>query len=801
VFLLSAIALAIAAPCPAAEHPYILWTRADLAAMRKKVETEPWAKAQYEKMLARPAEEGRGLTRLFQFAVMGDGAAGEAEKKELLSLLRAEDPLGGSQEFNVLRYDLLYDLLTADERRALEDRFRRYIEYSVITDGVFDPNLFNDSRNYSRYDARRYTRGNWLPNIIWPRKVSGNLMALAMGDEALIRRTWSAYGSWQWYFDEYLCDTGFYAEEFSKMGASPGAMLLYCMGLERMGLGSIGFGYRGRGGATMRGHMAGLIDLGYPRVDIGSSRPHYPMMTMGDLRQMGSSQRDQFGGFAFQHSLVRGYLADGTGGNERWVSHGAWGGTKRGKSPQWDLDKTEKMQIPLWLEIAHRLWPDVGFDWFLARMRRPDEDRYVPTLFFGLDPIDPAKVRPPPAPSAVWPERGVAMLRAEDGPAYWESEAPAVAMRLAADYAHNVNDAFAILGYYAFNRPIYLNRQVAQSYAYGWSRSVRSHCGVAVDAMEPKFISAVAVRQGFDAAAKFVAARSDKVYPGVDMTRALLLTREYLLDVSRLSAAEPHAYRWLVHALGRAVPDDDKAWPPSATLAAGFYKDAVEVEGERTFDAGGSTWAMTALQACALADPKQSRVGEEWYARKIGVRMTMLGEAGTTAFIHRTPEREKSTQDGKPIAPKEGAKAEPANEFGGVTIVASRQSPSTTFVALHEPFKGGEWRIAELRRIQESPDAVAVAVIGKPGTGIDDRVMIRLGDEFDKPVTVAGDGESFTFADRAHVRVGKDRVDASGGVTSLKVRVAGSSKLFLNGREHPAAVSGGFLTFVAAPGK
>jgi hypothetical protein len=96
---------------------------------------------------------------------------------------------------------------------------------------------------------------------------------------------------------------------------------------------------------------------------------------------------------------------------------------------------------------------------------------------------------------------------------------------------------------------------------------------------------------------------------------------------------------------------------------------------------------------------------------------------------------------------------------------------------------------------------VVVAVIGRPGTGIDDRVMIRLGDEFDKPVTVAGDGESFTFADRAHVRIGKDRVDAWGGVRGLKVRVAGTPKLFVNGREQPAPMSNGFVTFTAAPGK
>jgi len=34
-------------------------------------------------------------------------------------------------------------------------------------------------------------------------------MAAALGDEELIRRVWGAYGSWKWYFDEYLCDDGF----------------------------------------------------------------------------------------------------------------------------------------------------------------------------------------------------------------------------------------------------------------------------------------------------------------------------------------------------------------------------------------------------------------------------------------------------------------------------------------------------------------------------------------------------------------------------------------------------------------
>ncbi|MBE3068707.1 MAG: hypothetical protein IMZ66_00565, partial [Planctomycetes bacterium] len=741
------------------------------------------------------------MARLFRYAVMGEKDLADGERKDLMRMVVSQVPRGAAQWLNVVRYDVLYDVLSARERRACEDAFRAYIDHHVVRRLIFDPTVFNDSRQYSRYDAREYTRTNWLPNIIWPWKVSANLMAVVLKDEALIRKTWAAYGSWQWYFDAYLCDTGFYAEEFSKMGSTPGAMLVYGTGLERLGLGDLGFGYRGKGGATLDGHIESLLHLGYPRVDVGSDRPHYPMVTIGDLRQGGSSQRGTFGGDAFQHSLVRGYLADGAGGNELWQVHGAWGGTVRGQNAQWDgySGFTPKMQMPLWFEMAHRRRPHAGFDYFLAQMRGPGEAVYTPSLYFGLDPVDPKQVKPPPAPSAVWPERGLAMLRAEEGPVYWESPAPAVCMRLATDYAHNVNDAFVLAGFYAFNRPIYLNRQTCRSYAQGYSRSVLSHAGVMVDLTEPQFTDRTTVRSGFDAAAKFVAARSSAVYPGVDLTRALVLTREYLLDVVRLAGDRPHACHWLVHTLGQVVPGDPQPWAESRELTDVLYgavgdRGPAEVRGERRLDAADRPWSVTTLQACALDDPARTRVGRAWYDRLVGVRVSMLGAPGTVAYVHRTPEQEsrRPNRNEPPIPPE-------PNEFGGVTIVAARHVAATAFVALHEPFERGAVRVAEFRRIAETPDAVAVAVVGKAASGIDDRVMIRFGDAAAEPVTLEGGGERFTFADRAYVRIAKDRVEVSGDLRAMTLKVAGRPALVLNGKECPAAVKGGVLTFAPAP--
>ena len=62
-------------------------------------------------------------------------------------------------------------------------------------------------------------------------------------------------------------------------------------------------------------------------------------------------------------------------------------------------------------------------------------------------------VSPPPASSYVARERGFALLRAEESPAYWESPAPAVAFQLATYYVHYAHDAFSLLGFHAFNRP------------------------------------------------------------------------------------------------------------------------------------------------------------------------------------------------------------------------------------------------------------------------------------------------------------------------------------------------------------
>ncbi len=213
------------------EHPFMLWTADDIAAMKQRVETEPWAKKELKKLLASNDRYGDELRLMFKYAVLGDAKARETMKKELLRITRSPHPLGASLEFHVLYYDLLYNELSKEERDRVAGTFRTYITYAIKPGGAYDERVFNNERNYARYDGEggRYTRTNWLPNIIFPYKQSANLMALALRDERLIRDTWAIHGSYKWYIAEYLGDLGFYSEELSKMGCTPGALLLYTL--------------------------------------------------------------------------------------------------------------------------------------------------------------------------------------------------------------------------------------------------------------------------------------------------------------------------------------------------------------------------------------------------------------------------------------------------------------------------------------------------------------------------------------------------------------------------------------------
>lgn len=785
VAIVAPVAPAPAAPADVA-HPFILWTPAEAKSIRQRIETEPWAAAEYDRLLKQTGL-GQPFRNLFRYVVMGDLKAGENEKNYLLGIIGThpktfEKLEHGGRHYDcyldALRYDAVYDLLTAEQRQKIEETFRAYIAYQLE-------------------DKKFYSRTSWLPNMQWPRPMAAHLMAVSLRDEAAIRSLINGNGGWKWYFDEYIADGQFYMEEFGKHYSMIGEMLLFCRGLERLGLNETGYGYTGKGGATMRRYLESIINVGWPRTEFPGGLPRYAKITMGDAKGGSSAP-----GFA-QHAFVEGNLAGQSRPNSLWSAANMNGRDHRNA-------KVEKLLAPQWFEIAHAKWPDGRFDYFLAQMRSPGQDRYIPTLFWGIAPVDPAKVMPPPAPSYVAPERGFAFLRANQSPSYWESSEPAVALQFATLYVHYVSDCFSLLGYHAFNRPLYVNRAISAGYNGGpYDFHVRSHCGVVVDSLQAQPIGPVPHRSDFQEPAKYVhihtappvtpytgsEVRSTdqpktaalQVYTGVDMSRTLVLTRDYLFDVFWLTSDKPRLYHWLVHPLGDALPDDPTQWTPSDELQKTLFDvPSLTIAETRRFDAGDRDWALTTQQNCYKKDPADSIMGPDWYNRQIGVRVAMLGEPGTAVFHYRPPVAYGPGTDRSFPADKQPTDH---GEAGGVSIAVTRNKPTTVFVALHEPFENGRPRIKSFARIAQTDHAVAARVTGP----FHDIVLARFDTKPDEPVKLDGGDESWTFARYGWIRIAPDVVTATGGLTSLRLRVAGNPKFILNGQPQQTTIVNGIL--------
>ena len=88
-----------------------------------------------------------------------------------------------------------------------------------------------------------------------------------------------------------------------------------------------------------------------------------------------------------------------------------------------------------------------------------------------------------------------------------------------------------------------------------------------------------------------------------------------------------------------------------------------------------------------------------------------------------------------------------------------------------------------------------MAIQGTAGSAINDRILFRFWDDYDQPLTLAGEGESFTFADRAFLRIGKEKVEVSGDLRAMRLKVPGQPALRVNGRQTPCRWEDGYLVF------
>ena len=412
---------------------------------------------------------------------------------------------------------------------------------------------------------------------------------------------------------------------------------------------------------------------------------------------------------------------------------------------------------------------------------------YTPNLIDH--PPLPAKIQLPPAPSKVWPTYGLAMLRSDESPSYWTSgKAIAVFQIMSKGYGHDHRDKFSI-SLHGAGRLFYPNYNALQyeNPSVGWTRNSVSHNTLIVDEGETRDAELTALRHEFSPEVKFLASSADGVFEGVDQTRALLLTKEYLLDVVHATSPVPHTYDYVLHSFGRVEPEKPDAFEPTNALMKRYWL----VDDQK---------AMTTREPWMLdfvieekPGARSGFYGREWYEHRAKLRLRMAGEP-QTLVVHGVWGHELARLVSEQ---HKGAKLDQL-----ATIVARRTGQrEALFVVSHEPYEGTDQpQVARVVTLGRTKEAAVIRIDAKDFT---DYAAISFGPQpegAEHTFFVPGDRPYFfAFKNYGYARILKDgSVTLRGGWTGLRLPEA-NGPVTLNGEVANATTKEGALLFGRLP--
>jgi hypothetical protein len=738
-------------------HPNLLLNGDEIEQVKDKVRREPWAAKLLERLKAL-ADDDRHTDReprdaAVAYVLTGDRRYAAAVRRSLLGQARAELPKYEKLDIKVnpelgaygpcaqwaWAYDLTYDTFADGERQTVEKLLRAAAR--TIIDGC---------------KVQPTTQG-----LVFEKHWKVALIGYCLGDAGLIEwglRDPGAFGPGlggvYTVLDTNIRDRLFWSE---SPHYGMGTVLQGFLGVAEAARhydGTDLYHYVSKkSGGSIQGMLDGYLRIAYPREATGINGGSLRLITFGD----GST----------------GYTPTGQQ-TDTYLLNPVPGGPKRPPSLNGEF------------EIAYARYKEPGYAW-LASLNS-DRDAYIDgnrsvwgfvALTHG-EPL-PEKPTPPPAPCGVYSGQGLAVLHGDESPAYWTGRGIAAALRLGASVGHGHNDYFHLL-LHGKGRLLYPTVQLIQYEPnhLGWTREGIACNTLLVDHQSPR-PGPVTTRQDFSPEAKFVAA-TGSVYEGVTQTRALLVTSDYVADVFRAVDARGRrrTFDWVQHGLGRLFPGNPAAFRSTHGLVP-FYWWVEHERGRRT----DATWQADWVQHSAGVVPGAQPLGKEWFEQTAGVRMTMLGQAGTEVYCGDGP-----ITDAPPYALLDGT-AE-----GAVPLVVARRqdAAAATFAVVHEPYDRRP-SIRRVRRIAETDQAVGIAVEQEASV---DRVLI--GFDPDREVTLqGGDGEAFTFRDHGYVRASGKHVLVRGAVTAFRVRLPESARgaaevlVTVNGKAEAGRVEGEFL--------
>jgi len=740
---------------PAHERPYFMPER-ERARIKGLVAREPWARSEFERLRERH-RAGDGYAAAFLYALEQDEAYLATARTWLLKYGRAGGDLGqraleaGPEFFRggqpwlgdvyyktdirpLVAYDWVYAGLTPEERAT--------VEAGILAS--------------ARFRMRAMDRWSHTPNLVFKPTVMVAVAGLVTGDPELLawgfwRKPWSASGGYLPVLNLMIRDGGPWGEApiypIAHENLSLMAQVSQLLGLMD---GQDWFAKRMPGGGSPKALLDYFIDTAYPLERTGYGPGQIRIATYGDGATSASGDL---------------FLVNPAG-------------------PGPDLHRE--------LAEAYSITRDPGYAAFLAL----DPD-YRPNL---IDRPPLAAAAPyPPAPSKVWPGYGIAMLRSEESPGYWTSDqAIAVFQVMSQGYGHDHRDKFGITLHGA-GRLLYPDYNAVQyeNPAVGWTRNSVAHNTVVVDAQDTRNAAPSGIRSDFTPGVKFLATSASGVFHGVEQTRALLLTPDYLLDLFHLDSPLPHTYDYLLHSFGRAAPDRPDRFAATDALLKRYWR-MQDPQGSARDDQWTLDFVLDETQARQkeghdIAWLKETRgeqrfkkqfegkfrFGPQWYGHRAAVRITMAADPGTFVAHGRGP------------------------HGLGMLVVRHGERRDTAFVAAHEPFGPGEApQIRAVSVLARSPEAFVIRIDARDYT---DYAAVATGPQKGEPehalASLQDPGTKFAFKSYGYLRVGRDgRASAWGGWTSFRVPHT-IADLEVNGREEGGEIEEGAFRFGQFPAR
>ena len=397
----------------------------------------------------------------------------------------------------------------------------------------------------------------------------------------------------------------------------------------------------------------------------------------------------------------------------------------------------------------------------------------------------PAQAQLPPAPSKVWPAYGLAMLRSDESPNYWTSgKAIAVFQIMSKGYGHDHRDKFSIC-LHAGRRLFYPDYNALQyeNPSIGWTRNSVAHNTLIIDEGETQDAELTALRHEFSPEVKFLVSSANGVFEGVEQTRALLLTKEYLLDVFHASSLVPHTYDYVLHSFGRIETKKPDPFEPTKALMKRYWL-VDDQKGMMTNEA----WTLDFI----IEEKPGSRGGSyggEWYEHRAKLRLSMAGEPQTLVVQGAW---------GNELAKLVAEQQKGATLDQLASVVARRTDQRTAlFVACHEPYQGDDQpQVTRVVSLGRTKDTALIRIDAKDFT---DYAAVALGPQPEGAEhTFATPGERspfFAFKNYGYARITNDgAVTLRGDWTGLRLPEA-RGPIISNGKPATASINEGILLF------